>query len=33
MKSLVKIVKISKEFLMISPCINTNLSDQLGFDG
>ena len=32
MKSFVKIIEISKEFLMISICISTNLSDRLGFD-
>ena len=30
MKSLVKVVKISEEFLMIPTCISTNLSDRLG---
>ena len=32
MKSLAKVVEISKEFSMISTHISTNLSDQLGFD-
>ena len=32
MKSLAKVVEISKEFLMISARISTNLSDRLGFD-
>ena len=32
MKSLAKVVEISKEFSMISTRISTNLSDQLGFD-
>ena len=32
MKSLAKVLEISKELLMISTCIRTNLSDQLGFD-
>ena len=32
MKSLAKVVEISKEFSMISTCISTHLSDQLGFD-
>ena len=33
MKSLAKVVEMSeKEFVMISTCISTNLSDRLGFD-
>ena len=32
MKSLAKVVEISKEFSMISTRISTNLSDRLGFD-
>ena len=32
MKSLAKVVEISKEFSMISTCISINLSDRLGFD-
>ena len=32
MKSLAKVVKIFKDFLMISTRIRTNLSDRLGFD-
>ena len=33
MKSLGKVVEIlEKEFSMISTCISTNSSDQLGFD-
>ena len=32
MKSLAKVVEISKELSMISIGISTNLSDQLGFD-
>ena len=32
MKSLAKVVEISKEFSMISKRISTNLSDRLGFD-
>ena len=32
MKSLAKVVEISKEFSMISTRINTNLSDRLGFE-
>ena len=32
MKSLSKVVEISKEFSMISKRISTNLSDRLGFD-
>ena len=31
MKSLAKVVEISKEFSMISTSINTKLSDRLGF--
>ena len=32
MKSLAKVVEISKEFSMISTRISTNLSERLGFD-
>ena len=32
MKSLAKVVEISKEFSMTSTRISTNLSDRLGFD-
>ena len=32
MKSLAKVVEISKEFSIIFTCISTNLSDWLGFD-
>ena len=32
MKSLAKVVEISKELLMISTRISTNLSDRLGFE-
>ena len=32
MKSLAKVVEISKEFSIISTRISTNLSEQLGFD-
>ena len=32
MRSLAKVVEISKEFSMISTRISTNLSDRLGFD-
>ena len=32
MKSLAKVVEISKEFSIISTRISTNLSDRLGFD-
>ena len=32
MKSLAKVVEISKEFSMISTRISINLSDRLGFD-
>ena len=32
MKSLAKVVEISKEFSMISTRISTNLSDRVGFD-
>ena len=32
MKSLAKVVEISKELSMISTRISTNLSDRLGFD-
>ena len=32
MKTLARVVKISKEFSLFLTHINTNLSDQLGFD-